>query len=272
MAPPVTRNLSTIRDKLSPDGKLIVIAITSEIESLRNELNQKFNSEMEKLREEFSSCIAAKHEEMSSLKTELESAKLDIRSLRENISKIEASVDEGDSYQRRDTLIFSCSEIPAFQSNENCSNIARTLIREKLRLSIEPTISTAHRLGKLPVSASTVDRRPIIVKLCQRDSKDQIYSAARTVKHNGLYVNESLTPTRRSILYALRQIKRAHPQLVNGCSSFDGKVFAYTKPSPTAPPTARSIRVEINTKERLNAFCTDFIKSPLESFLNSWPQ
>ena len=89
---------------------------------------------------------------MAFLKTGFESAKRDIKSLRENICEIEASVDEADLYQRRDTLLFSVNKIPAFQSNKNYSNTAGTLIREKLRLSIEPTTNTAHRLGKLPAT------------------------------------------------------------------------------------------------------------------------
>ena len=61
MAPPLTRNnLSAIRDKLSPDGKLIVNAITSELQALNTQLNNQNNSEIQKLRDEFCACFQAK--------------------------------------------------------------------------------------------------------------------------------------------------------------------------------------------------------------------
>ena len=271
--PPGTRNsLKNIRDKLSADGKLIVCAITEEIQALHVQLTDEFNCELQKVRDEFTAALSSKNEETESFKQELLAAKGEINTLTNNVLKMKASIDEADAYQRRETVILSGTELPAAQPNENCANIVRTIIRDKLRLSIDPAISTAHRLGKPPNTTNTPDKRNIIVKFCQRDVKHTVYSAARQMKLRGLYVNESLTPTRSTILYALRQIKRAHPQLVTGCSTYDGKVFAYTKPSPNAPPEARNIRIEINTNERLAAFCTDFIRQPLETFLNAFPQ
>ena len=135
---------------------------------------------------------------------------------------------------RRDTLIFSGNEIPAFQPNENCSNIARTLMIEKLSID-PPSVLLIVWKSYRPLLLLLISLLYIIEKFFQRDSKDQIYSAARTVKQNGLCVDESLTPARRSILHALRQIKRAHPQLASSYSSVDGKVFANTKPSPKEP-------------------------------------
>ena len=278
MAPSSTRNgsknnLASIREKLSADGKLIVSAISTEIEIMRNEFNDKLDSELVKMREEFAVMIGGKNEEIETLAKDLVAARESIANLGAKLSSLSANMDEGDAYQRRDTLIFSGSDIPSSESNENCSQIIKNIVKDKLHLQLDPTVSTAHRLGKPPINVSTdsPDKRPIIVKLCQRDSKNQIYSAARTMKLRGLFVNESLTPTRRSILYALRQIKRSHPDLVNGCSSYDGKVFACTKPSRNAPLQARNVRHEINTQERLKTFCVDFIQQPLENFLNSRP-
>ena len=79
-----------------------------------------------------------------------------------------------------------------------------------------------------------------------------------------------LTPTRRAVLYDLRQMKRAHPNIVMECSNFDGKAFAYTKPQ-TYSPNAQNVRYLINSREKLQLFCRRFIKKPLDVFVNSWP-
>ena len=42
-------------------------------------------------------------------------------------------------------------------------------------------------------------------------------AAARRVKPDGLFLNESLTPQRQSISFALRNAKRQHPDIVSGC-------------------------------------------------------
>ena len=277
MSPPATRGtmskqLSSIRDKLSPDGKLIVSAITTEFDCLRNELKESFNQELEKFREEFSTMLSNKNEEITILRNNYAASSNEIKFLKDKVTRMENCLDEEDAYIRRECLIFSGNVVPASQPNENCGTIVMNIVKEKLRLQQNMDISTAHRLGKPPSSSTSPDNRSIIVKFCQRDCKKQIYLTARTAKVQGLYVNESLTPIRRTILYALRQIRRAHPNLVTGCSTFDGKIYAYTKPSATSPSNARNLRHEINTHQRLTAFCSDYIRQPLEMFLDSWPQ
>ena len=234
--------------KLSPDGKLIVSAMSKQIK---------------KMEENFVSILTSKNDQIETLQTEVNDLKI-------KVCKMEDNLDEADAYQRKDTIIFSGNSIPVVTVGENCPNLVKNLLRDKLRIELDVrSVSTAHRLGKkLPTQAP--DKRPIIAKLCQRDTKNLIMSASRNARLSDLYVNKSLTPARGTILYALRRIKRAHPSLVTGCSSFDGKIYVYTKPSSNAPPEARNVRHLINTRERLVLFCRDFIKKPLEDFLESW--
>ena len=70
-------------------------------------------------------------------------------------------------------------------------------------------MNTAHRIG-MKLDTQALDKRSIIVKHL-RDTKRQIISASRNDKAIGLFINENLTPLRRNIFYALRQIRRAHP-------------------------------------------------------------
>ena len=197
-------------------------------------------------------------------------------------------MDEEDAYVRRDTIIFSGSAVPPVVNGEICANIVTDLAKDKLRMQIrDGDISTAHRLGKKPTTQGP-DKRSIIVKLCRRDLKTEILQAKKNLvstRNSTLYINESLTPRRSTILYTLRRIKRTHPSVVVGCSSFDGRVYAYTKPAPTRSSAQtqdgesatadsnqrpRNVRHLINTHDSLVNFCRKYVKQPLDNFLESW--
>ena len=115
----------------------------------------------------------------------------------------------------------------------------------------------------------TPDRRSIIVKFCRRDCKRSVISASRKTKDSGIFVNECLTPVRKSIFNALLAMKRSHPDLVKGCATFDGRVFAFTKPAPFSPAPARDQRHLISSFDGLRKFCCEYVKKPLDSFLES---
>ena len=99
------------------------------------------------------------------------------------LGKIRDTADEQDAYTRRDSLIFSGETVP---EGEDCVKIVRKIVREDLKLNIDPLISTAHRLGKPPASNNTPDKRDIIARFCQRDTKFRVHEAARKAKVKGL--------------------------------------------------------------------------------------
>ena len=63
------------------------------------------------------------------------------------------------------------------------------------------------------------------------------------------YINESLTPTRSAILYALRKAKRMSPGVVAGCNSENGRVYAYVKNRDAAGDVTRNKKLLINTRQ-----------------------
>ena len=69
-------------------------------------------------------------------------------------------------------------------------------------------IGTAIKNRKTPAPSSNESRRAIIVRFCQKDAKNLIYSAARKLKVDELYANESLTPVRCKITAVLRKITK----------------------------------------------------------------
>ena len=205
---------------------------------------------------------------ITDLTVELDTAKTSNIELRNQLSKAVNRHDELEAYGRRESLIFSGDKLPAVQPDENCVRIARDMIRSTLDLSIDPDISTAHRIGKPPAPSSTAtDRRGIIVKFCKRDDKFLVQNAAKEKKIKGLSVNESLTPTRTKILHVLRACKKMKNKLVTGTYTHNGRVFAFVKHSQGSSDEAPKTRIEINTREALEDFCSNFIKEGLETFL-----
>ena len=196
-----------------------------------------------------------------------------MKKLKEEVSSLKGLIDDADCYERKDTVILSGSKVPQVVNGENCIENVRKIIKSELKLEISPNeISTAHRLGPKP-NSQAADKRSFIVKLCRRDLKRELIIASKKqASPIGLYVNESITPTRQSILYTLRQIKRSHPQVLSGCTSIEGRVYAFTKPAKPAASTrsSRDTRHLVNTREALQKFCNEVVKEPLERFLQNY--
>jgi hypothetical protein len=234
--------------KLSEDGKLIVDAI---------------NRHLLEMKQEFIEKLEEKNKLVEDLRIEVDTLKL-------KVSNMEEKLDDADAYERRDTLLFSGSDVPHGSDGENCANIVIDLVKDKLKLNLQRSdLSVCHRLGRKPVSQQP-DKRNIVVKLCRRDLKADILYACRQVKPN-MYVNESLTPIRGTIMYVLRQMKKKFPDKVSGCSSLDGKVFAWVRPAGPAVAGSRNVRWPINSLLKLQQFSTDVLNTPLTSFIETWP-
>ena len=242
-------------NNLSNDAKAIITYVQLEFEKMKSELTTFVNSK----------------------NTEINVLKEEVLSLKNHVFKLENLIDESDAYERRDSLVFSGPGIPVVSQHENCSQLVQQLAKDKLNCIISPTdVSTAHRLGK-PPNTQKPDQRSIIVKFCRRDVKHQLYAARKNQSNaNRIYVNESLTPSRQDIFHTLRKIRKTSPNLIAGISTYDGKVFAYTKPeaasSSSATNTQRDRRHLVNNKFMLEEFCENFLKRPLSNFLDSFNQ
>ena len=229
---------------LSEDGKILISIM---------------KNEFKKSREEFALMMASKTSEIADLKAK-------VLSLEDELTKVKDNVDSAEAYERRDTIVLSGSSVPTAHQGENCMATAQSLIKEKFRVEVSAAdISCSHRIGVRPINQEP-DKRSIIVKFCRREVKTNVLLTGRKAKVPGLFVNESLTPARNSIYRTLRTIKRSAPQLVKGCSTFDGNLFVYT--APANPNSARDMKHKINTHARLVQFCEDYIKKPLTTFLD----
>ena len=263
MAP--TRRNNKDEESLSLDSQAIITALSGKID----EMKQDFDG----LKSELMGLLSAKN-------CEIEKLNKVVAHLQTKVSNLENVVDDSESYGRMDTVILSGNCIPEVTNGEICVNVVQKLVKDKLRIVLpQNEISVAYRLGKKPIVQGP-DKRSLMVKLCRRDTKRDLLVASRNQPSASssssppLYINENLIPKRRTILYALRNIKRSHPTLVAGCSSFEGRVYAYTNAPNASAVNAntrpRNVRHLVNTHESLVNFCRDFVKLPLDRFLDSW--
>ena len=254
MAPPnksraVTRSSE---EPKSPD-------LSEESKKIINAINLKLDEKLDQIRVEFRAALAEKNAEIAALKTHFSS-------LQTRVEKLEEAIDDGDAYERRDTLLFSGDGVPAVSTDEIPASVVCSLVKEKLRLNLNPTdISTAHRMGRKPNTQAT-DRRKLVVKLCRRDLKRDILMAAKNIKPD-FYVNESLTPLRSKILFALRKIRRSHPHILKGSSSIEGRVFAWIASDPGRADSPYA-RILVNSLSKLSSFCEENLNLPLSNFID----
>ena len=175
-------------------------------------------------------------------------------------------MDEEDAYERKDTVILSGEKFKVFRDGENTMDIAIKTLQEHLNTKIVPTdISVLHRLQKK--EGHGPDHRDIIVKFCRREQKNELIAQARRNKVQGLYVNEALTPIRRSIAFALRKAKKEFPNIVSGSTKLDGKNFVWVKPPN---PTAKAIKLPMHTLEKFQEFCTKTLKVDIKQWITNW--
>ena len=252
----------------SKDGKVLVPALVTLFQEFQEKLGTMFQDKlgdmMTELREEFSKVCHEKDAQISNLQSEV-----DI--LHKKVEKLEDRVDDGDSYEGRDTLIVSGSRIPPSNNQESCPDIVCKLARDILQVVISPNdVSVSHRLSSRNPSKQGEDRSDIIVKFCRRNTKLDLLNACRKMKPENFYVNEFLTPPRQTIAYILRKAKREFPTLISGSTSFDGSVYVYVKPPNPDAPLARDSRMKINTHSRLTDFCRRTLNKPITHFIREW--
>ena len=240
----------------SKDCKALIPTLVQLFQTMQFNIDQQFT----KFREDIFKVLQEKDDQISGLRTE-------VNTLKKAVNKLEGQLDDNDAYERRDTLIFSGSTLPAAQDGEDCAQLLRKNLKDKLKFIIpQDGISVCHRMGSKP-KTQRPDTRPIIAKFCQRSTKNDILDASRKMKVPQLFINESLTPIRQTVAYVLRKAKKEFPNKVSGTSTRDGRVFVWLNP-PSAE--ARPIKRAINTRHELEDFCQRTLQKNLTHFINEW--
>ena len=216
----------------------------------------KFIEMLDSMKTDFRVTLQEKDRKIDGLEKE-------VQSMKKQLLQLEERVEDNDSYERRDTLIFSGPAVPSTSTNEECSEIIRETLRTKLNVNMpKENISIAHRHGK--------DKKNIIVKFCQRSSKLDILSSVKSVRPPNLFISESLTPQRQTIAYVLRKAKRDFPDIVAGSCTIEGRNFVWVKPPNPHAPGAKNLKVNVSTYTRLQDFCSRSLDKPVTHFVKEW--
>ena len=224
--------------KLTPDGREIVSCIIAY----------------------FSNLVKLKDEKLS----ELEERTV---SLERKVQSLESELDSTNAYERRDTLVMS-GNIPEFSVGENSKALVRDILRDKARLNVDiHDLSVAHRIGQKPKNQAA-DKRNLIFKLCRRDLKFDILNACQQQRPD-IYVNESLTSTRSNVMYILRKAREKHRDKISHCRTFDGKVTVFMN-TPKSGPTEKKRKLVINTRDSLERFLREELKTTIEVLGVQW--
>ena len=234
--------------------------VNQETKKVINFFENKFHS----FKNEVEQLLASKEEVIAKLEQK-------IAFLERSVAAIDERCDDAEAYERRDTVIISGSELPTATDQENPAEVVCETLKNKIGVIVQPTdISVAHRQGKKPAS-QTPDKRGIIVKLCRRETKHNLMATCKRVKPSNLYINDSLTPTRNTILYGLRQAKKRLPGKISGCGSVDGRVFVWLKPPNPDTAGARSSKIFCNTKSKFETLCAEKLNFDSSQLVSSWP-
>lgn len=128
------------------------------------------------------------------------SAMLGHTQLSENQSKLVDALEEQCQYTRKFTLLLSGRVIPSPERDEDTRQVAISLMRDYLGVTVRPGELTAcHRLQS---------KRVILVRFAYLDQRMFVYSRRVRPERHGLLVHESLTPQRLAVVKILQKLHR----------------------------------------------------------------
>ena len=191
--------------------------------------------------------------ERESDKRSLSQLREEIRKLREEknseVESLKTRVGKMDANKTSNNVILSGSIIPPVMQNEDPLAVATDILKTHLRYELpKHQVESAYRIGRLPERGSP-DKRKIIIKLCDKNIKKDLFGAYRTMKVQDLYINEELTPEANNLFYQLRQLKKRNPNSFDRLFTRDGIIKA--RKSPTGQ------MYSIVTQEQLDIFKRD---------------
>lgn len=259
---------------MSKDSQQIYHYITKYFDNKLAQVNTKLDEKTKKIGE-LESTVGNLKNQVGQLQdvvnglNGINDMKINIDKMVQKFEQVEEMADTKQAQERRDTLILSGS-IPEATASENCHAIVRQKLMEETGINIsDEEISTAHRIGKKPENSP--DKRSILFKVSGTEVKSRIMAACREKKPR-LYVNESLTPTRSTIMYVLRKAKREHSQAFGYCRAQDGNVYVFLPTTAQEGYGARQRyrRITVNTRTSLDNLLSKQISKTSGDYVNDW--
>ena len=192
------------------------------------------------------------HDSLREMEGRLANVMQDNARLEVKVANLEDRLDMLEMAGRRNNLVLSGDAVTNIPPTDNLSDAVTRLLRSAVQYELQrPGLSTALRLGVRP-SHNSPDKRSVLLKLQNEETKKDILLACRRVRPRGLFANEDLTPHRASLLFALRRAKKSANGKMTGCGSYNGRVFMYLQPPN---PDARQQRVYVESFDKLKKLC-----------------
>ena len=163
-------------------------------------------------------------------------------------------------------MILGGNTLPSVFDNERCGQVAKEVIRTKLKISLLNDVSVvAYRIGKKENDLA-LDNRKIHVRFTNKQQKNGLFSAAKTAQANDLFVSKNLTTTRQKIPSAIRRAKKKFPSIVTGTYTMSGGLYVWIKHTGRATG-GTNIRHKIMSHAMLKRFYND---TPLDQVVNDF--
>ena len=250
--PPITRS-TKVRSSLL-DG----IADDKISEELRYVVFS-FEQILDEFKRDIISQLRAKDDKIASLEGRVVELSKEVQSLKD-------TVDDGLTLNRQDEIVISGDAVSSQAGIiEDTAVRTRDILKTLLKYELAPhNILFAKRLGK-KLTSQGPDNRKILLKVVNTQVKTDLMLACKSSKPTNLYLNDNLTPTRARILFTLRQAKKKKPNVVQGCTSVRGDIFAWIK-SPN--PSGKNPRILLNSWDKLSDFCEKYLSMKADDLIH----
>lgn len=222
-----------------------------EIEKNNSQMEVSFNLSYESMNEKIednTGAVKKQTEEMSKCLKTINDLMTENKMLKEKINDLENRLDEQEQYSRRNTI--EIYGIPQ-DKNEDVVQIVKE-VGKVLDFEItKPMIDACHRMGRRPGHNSAP--AGIVVRFVSRLDKEELLRRRRvksnlSTRHMNLgvdqpvYINEALTPARRKLMAAARQVRRE--KSIKFLWVRNGKIFMRKEES--APVIHISCQADLN--------------------------
>ena len=216
--------LDLLKDLLTPNE---LSTLSNDSKLLFKAIDKSLTMHIKTISEHYDEQLILKEAEIKKLNEKVAKLESNNAELNSKVSALQNDIDAVDQYERRDSLILSGNAVPSESDDEDSVHVVMETIRTQLNIPItEQDINVAHRLGRQRPGRS----RPLIVKFMSRTKKSQVVRARISLPkptpttNPAFFINESLTPIRRTLFYQMRQIRKNHKTDFKQLYTQDGKI------------------------------------------------
>lgn len=213
----LSKRLDEIKTQIVSDLKECFEAKFRDVQTNVN----KIQEEQQNLNVQQSSLLAENanlKKKVAGLEIKYKDCDQELKKIKQDLQTTKKQAIETEQYSRRCNIrIYGLLQ----KENEKISECVLKLIRDKMRIHIEPrNIITAHRLPVKNVKARVNGTDPVIVQFETADIKTDVLRARRNLKGQAIYVNEDLCRDIQRLFNRVRNHRK-----IDSAWTWNGQVF-----------------------------------------------